>query len=106
LDADKADEANDYALMGGVTAAFGGIMSRMGLNPDDDASDSSTASDETGVVSKRMNLLKNGDDVVPLEGGAAPQFIEIPKGNRAPEPLPVDEGIEVGPYRPSSQYAI
>lgn len=82
-------------------------MSRMGLNSGDSTSGSSTASEETGVVSKRMNLLKNGDDVVPLDGGAAPQFIEVPKGNHVQEPLPVDEGIEVeGPYRPSSQYAI
>jgi len=103
----KTGEENDYALMGGMAAAFGGIMSRMGLNQDD-GSDSSTASDETGIVSRRMNLVKNGDDVVTLDGGVAPHFIEIPKGNnQLAEPLPVDGGIEVeGPQtcRPRQIY--
>ena len=97
--------ASDYALMGGVSAAFAGIMSRMGLSAND-GSDSSTASEgSSGVVSRRMNLLKNGDDVVPLEG-PNPKFIAIPK-TFIPDPLPVEEGIEVsGPSRPSSHYAV
>lgn len=97
--------ASDYALMGGVSAAFAGIMSRMGLSAND-GSDSSTASEgSSGVVSRRMNLLKNGDDVVPLEG-PNPKFIAIPK-TFIQDPLPVEEGIEVsGPSRPSSHYAV
>jgi len=79
-------------------------MAKMGLKSDE--SDSSTASEESGVVSKRMSLVQNGHDVVPLEG-PAPRFINIPKAPRAPEMLPVEEGIEVeGPLRPSSQYGV
>ena len=97
--------ASDYALMGGVSAAFAGVMARMGLSAND-GSDSSTSSEgSSGVVSRRMSLLKNGDDVVPLEG-PNPKFIAVPK-TFIPDPLPVEEGIEVsGPSRPSSHYAV
>lgn len=99
------DEADDYALMGGVTAAFSGILAGMGLR--NDSKDSSTISEESnGIVSRRMTLLANGDDVVPLDDGVAPKFIEIPKRTET-EVLPLEEGVEVdGPYRPSSQYAV
>lgn len=108
LNGDEAGASSDFALMGGVTAAFGGIMARMGLKSSQGSSGSSTASEETGVVSKRMNLLRSGGDVEPLDGGgAAPAFIEIPHEMGTADPLPVEEGVEIeGPYRPSSQYAI
>ena len=108
MESEEGAPHSNYALMGaGVTAAFAGIMARMGLSAND-GSDSSTASDgegSSGVVSRRMNLLKNGDDVVPLEG-PAPRFIAIPK-TYLQDPIPVEEGIEVaGPSRPSSHYAV
>jgi len=95
--------------MGAATAACGGILARMGLDTDDcDMSTASEEEDDEGIVSRRMNLLQNGGDVVPLDGGTKPSFVEIPHEMGMEQASPADDnGFEVdGPYRPSSQYAI
>jgi hypothetical protein len=104
----EAATGSDYKLMGGMAAAFAGVMAKMGLKSSDE--EASVTSGSSGIVSKRMSLLQNGAEVSPIYGGAAaPSFIDIPTDMDAsvPEMLEADEGIEVeGPYRPSTQYAV
>lgn len=91
-----------------MTAAFAGVMAKMGLKQSS-GEDSSTTSGSSGIVSKRLSLLKNGGDVSPMDRGAqAPSFIEIQTDLDADHDMMIEnESIEVeGPYRPSSQYAI
>ena len=100
-------------LMGGLSAAFAGVMAKMGLKSA--ATDGSVTSGSSGIVSKRMAMAQSGAVVMPLDdgGSVAPSFIEIPHESQstrsmpvAPGMLDVDEGVEVeGPYRPSASYA-
>ena len=98
----------DYKLMGGMSAAIAGVMMKMGLRPT--SSDSgSVISGNTGIVSKRLNLLQNGADVTPMAAPAPrPSFIEIQNDlDYSHDMTECDESVEVeGPYRPSSQYAL
>jgi len=98
--------------MGGLGAAFAGIMARMGLKSR--PTDGSITSGSSGIsVSRRMAMAESGVDVTPLDGGVAPSFIEIPHERASARSYPVDasivnadQGVEVeGPYRPSSSYA-
>jgi hypothetical protein len=104
----SSEKGNDYKLMGGMTAAFAGVMAKMGMKSST-GEDSSTTSGSSGIVSKRMSLLQNGGDTTSVGSKAkAPSFIEVPRGLGSDhDVIELDEGIEVeGPFRPSSQYAI
>jgi hypothetical protein len=112
LSARAAESGADYKLMG-MTAAFAGIMAKMGLKPSTGSGeDSSTTSGSSGIVSKRMSLLQKGDSssVVPERPAStrAPSFVAIrTRLEQDHDMQQADEGIEVeGPFRPSSQYAI
>jgi hypothetical protein len=112
LSARAAESGADYKLMG-MTAAFAGVMAKMGLKSSaGSGEDSSTTSGSSGIVSKRMSLLQKGDSPsVVSERPAttrAPSFVAI-RTRLEPDydMQQADEGIEVeGPFRPSSQYAI
>jgi hypothetical protein len=116
LSARAAESGADYKLMGmtaAATAAFAGVMAKMGLKSSaGSGEDSSTTSGSSGIVSKRMSLLQKGDSPsVVSERPAttrAPSFVAI-RTRLEPDydMQQADEGIEVeGPFRPSSQYAI
>ena len=95
-------------LMGGMAAAFAGVMAKMGMKSSP-SEEGSTSSGSSGAVSKRLSLLQNGGDVAPMSRRApAPSFIEIRNELDLPHDyLAEDESVEVeGPYRPSTQYAV
>lgn len=98
-------------LMGanGVGAAIAAAMSKLGLKSYDD---SSTTSGSSGIVSKRMGLMQEVDELPRIsdEASEAPSFIEVHSchtGMGDETYMEAPDGMEVqGPYRPSSNYAV
>lgn len=102
----EAAEGSDYKLMGGVSAALAGVMAKMGMRP---SGEEASTGGNSGIVSKRLNLLQNGADVASVAAPAPkPAFIEIQNDlDYSHDMIECDESVEIeGPYRPSSQYAL
>jgi hypothetical protein len=103
-----------YMLMGtvGVGAAIAAAMARLGLKSNDDSSSTSGSSTGSGMVSKRMSLMKDAEELPRVDDSASvtPSFIEVRSSTRGlgSETFVEDlNGMEVqGPYRPSSNYAV
>jgi hypothetical protein len=94
--------------MGGMAAAVAGVMAKLGMRSSS-SEDGSVGSGNSGIVSKRLSLLKNGADVTPIAAPAPkPSFIDIQNDlDYSHDMVECDESVEVeGPYRPSSQYAL
>jgi hypothetical protein len=92
--------------MAGATAAFGAIMTKMGLKADEktdsENSDDESVSSVKNAVSARKSLMERGLRVPPVyPEQEPPSFIPIPMDSSNPAVSQTVEGIEVGSSRPS-----
>lgn len=92
--------------MAGAGAAFGAIMTRMGLKAEDKTdsdSDDNSVSSVKNAVSARKSLMERGLRVPPVyPDQEPPSFVPIPRDASNPSISQTREGIEIGAHRPSS----